>query len=53
MLMDANKVVVQALNSDFDWAINQVIADNKLLLLNFVHVEFSFTPRILNSVAHS
>lgn len=53
VLMDATKVVVQALNSDFDWAINYVIADIKLLLSIFAQVEFSFIPRILNSAAHS
>ena len=41
MFMDAKKVV-QAINGEFDWAINSIIIDVKKLFLKFTYVKFFF-----------
>ena len=43
VLLDA-KEVVQAIKGNFDWSINPKLA------LNFAHMEYSYIPRLLNSM---
>ena len=45
--------VIQAVNNNSDWAINLIISNTKKLALSFVYVQYSYSPRILNFVAHS